>query len=114
MHELSLAQDILQTAIQIAQQSACSHVSKLTIKVGTFSGVLSDSLLFGIEALAKDTICQSAVVEIIVVPLMIVCLDCKKESEIAPQVFLCPHCHSGNVQVLRGEELELVSMEAEK
>ncbi len=113
MHEMGLAQNILKLVIQTAQEANAHKVAKIILKVGLFSGVLIESLRFGLEILAKETIARGAKIEIIPIPLQIICKSCNNQSIITPQSFLCPCCQSTQVKIISGENLELVSVEVD-
>jgi hydrogenase nickel incorporation protein HypA/HybF len=64
MHELSIAEELLQIITKKALQVGIGKIERINLKIGQFSGVLPDALIFAFEMLTKDTVAQDAVVEI--------------------------------------------------
>ena len=54
MHELSLARNLLDQALDLAARHGAERVITITVEVGPFSGVVADSLAFGFDALKLD------------------------------------------------------------
>ena len=110
MHEMSVAQEILTVIKKTAQNR---KVKKISLRVGDFSGIMIDSLKFGLEVLIKDTIADKAIIEVEKVPVKIICNKCLKKNIILPNYFICPCCNSSDVKIIEGEELELSSLEVD-
>jgi len=64
MHSLSMAQDILQAALQEAEKHEAKRIKAISVKVGNEDFVESDSLQFCLEATAEGTIAEGARIEI--------------------------------------------------
>ena len=64
MHELSIAEELLQIITTKASQVGIGKINQINLKIGEFSGVLSDALVFAFEMLSKDTISEGARIEI--------------------------------------------------
>ena len=58
--------------------------------------------------------CEGARLEIEVVPAVLRCAACAHEWEIDQPPFRCPACGGGDVEAMRGEELEVESIEVEE
>ncbi|MGQ9615645.1 MAG: hydrogenase maturation nickel metallochaperone HypA/HybF [Spirochaetota bacterium] len=68
MHELSIAEALLDL---IQKRAACEGIKKvyeINLKIGEFSGVFIDSLRFAFEMLSKDTITEGASLNIETTP----------------------------------------------
>lgn len=113
MHEMGIAQEVLRQALTAAEANRISHIARLQLKLGAFSGVVEDALRFSFEVASRDTKAEGAVLEVENVPLTIRCADCGKESAIQPLLFQCPSCNSRRVDILTGQELSLDSIEGE-
>ena len=113
MHEMSIAQEILRLIQQTAHDAKAERVKKIWLKVGAFSGIMIDSLQFGLEILAKDTLADSATINIEPIPLVVKCPSCQKEFHIEPTNFICPQCENIELEIISGEELELVSVDVD-
>ncbi len=64
MHELSIAEELLQIIIKKASQLGIGKIEQINLKIGEFSGILPDALVFAFEMLSKDTITDGARIEI--------------------------------------------------
>jgi hydrogenase nickel incorporation protein HypA/HybF len=64
MHELSIAEELLQIITEKASQVGIGKIERINLKIGEFSGILPDALVFAFEMLSRDTIAQSAEIEI--------------------------------------------------
>jgi hydrogenase nickel incorporation protein HypA/HybF len=58
MHELSLAMDLVDRAIDIALKEKANKVSQLNVKIGLLSGVDLDSFRFAFPEACKKTILE--------------------------------------------------------
>ena len=64
MHSLSMAEGILQAAIDEARNYNAKNIKAINVKVTDEHYAESDSLQFCLEAMAKGTIAEGAAVEI--------------------------------------------------
>jgi hydrogenase nickel incorporation protein HypA/HybF len=64
MHELSIAEELLQIITKKAALVGIGKIERINLKIGEFSGVLPDALVFAFEMLSKDTIMECAEIEI--------------------------------------------------
>lgn len=105
MHELSVAKNIIDIVQESLTPSQRQLVKTVRVKIGKLTNIFVDSLLFGFEALTKDTDLEGATLEIEQLPILVVCSDCGKESELNDFVFRCPVCQSSNLNIISGQEL---------
>lgn len=113
MHEFSIAQDLTKVALDSLKNDTVQKVHRIDLAIGQVSGVVPDALLFAFPMAAKDTILEHSEIVIESIPLTIKCLCCGKESEQAEFLLLCSHCGSVQVNILRGKEIKILSMEVE-
>jgi hydrogenase nickel incorporation protein HypA/HybF len=113
MHELGIAQNILDIVRQAVPEEQTSSVKRIRIRVGRLAGVVSDSLDFCFNAIVSDTEMAQAGLAIEEVPTISRCRDCGHQFEIENLVFLCPACKSTNLKMISGHELEVVEIELE-
>ena len=65
MHELSLAQGLLEQLAQLADQHKAAAVLIVRVSIGTCSGIVVDSFVFGFDAIKTEVACLAdAVLEI--------------------------------------------------
>ena len=63
MHELALAQGMLDIALEELARHNCTRLKLLRVEVGALSGVVCESLSFAFESLVKGTVHEKAVLE---------------------------------------------------
>ena len=108
MHELSIATAVVDTAVRHA---AGRRVTVVVVRCGRLRQVVPDSLDFMFGIVARETLCEGARLEQVVVPARLRCAPCAHEWEIELPAFRCPRCGGAEVAVLSGEELEVESIE---
>lgn len=114
MHELSLAQGIVEQSVEAAQRAGAAKVLSVRIKVGALAGVESGALQFCYEAASQGTLLEGSRLDILDVPLVVWCAHCLKEVELAGvQSFRCPTCGTLCGEIRQGRELQVESVEIE-
>ena len=108
MHEFAIASAVVATAVRHA---GGRPVAVVNVRCGRLRQVVPSSLAFAFGVLARDTLCDGAVLEQEVVPARLGCAVCARDWEIELPIFRCPTCGTAAVQVLTGEELEVESIE---
>ena len=111
MHELSIAQSILDIVRQNLPPDQGARVTVVRLRIGAMAGVVTDSLEFCFSAIAAGTEVEGAALDIEHVPLTVLCNTCGKESAITPTRFACPVCESLDVTVTGGRELQVREFE---
>jgi hydrogenase nickel incorporation protein HypA/HybF len=111
MHELSISSAVVETVVAHA---AGRRVSAVTMTVGAFRQVVPASLEFYFGIVARGTVCEGARLRQELVPLRLGCSGCGEEWEPELPAFRCPGCGGSSVDVLRGNELEVESIEVEE
>lgn len=113
MHELGLAQNTLDLALQTASREGAERITVLRLQVGDLSGVVPEALQFALETIVTDTPAHDARIEIERIPAVCFCADCKAEFPADGYVYHCPHCAAQGCELLRGTEMTLISMEVD-
>ncbi len=111
MHELAIAQNILEIIRQSVPEPQTAAVRWVRIRVGQLSGIIPESLEFCFSAIVSGTDMQQASLDITQVPTMTRCRDCSHRFQIEDLVFFCPICKSTNLELISGQELEVVEIE---
>jgi hydrogenase nickel incorporation protein HypA/HybF len=111
MHELAIAQNILEIVQQSVPGNQAKSVRGIRIRVGRLSGIAPDSLDFCFNAIVNDTDMQKARLAIEQVPTFSQCKTCAHRFGIEDWIFTCPVCQSTNLDLISGKELEIVDIE---
>jgi hydrogenase nickel incorporation protein HypA/HybF len=83
MHELSLAQSLIDQLLALAQEHKAERITRVAVTLGPFSGIVRDSFEFGFNALKQSRkLTRQAVLELETPNPVYICLDCDKVSVI--------------------------------
>lgn len=112
MHEASIAVSVLEIASEKCKSKGYNKIDLIRLRIGRASGIMTDALLFALNAIKVDTIAEQARVIIDEVPVGGSCNVCKKDFN-SPEIFVfsCPECGSKSFRITKGRELEIVDME---
>lgn len=112
MHEMSIAQNVIEIVERQLQASGMSRPRSVRLRIGEMAGIVPDSLDFCFMALTEDSaLLKGTSLVIDRVPVAALCNACGKTSDIEVPVFFCPVCGSADLKLLSGMELEVVSIE---
>ncbi|MDX1741258.1 MAG: hydrogenase maturation nickel metallochaperone HypA [Rhodothermales bacterium] len=111
MHELSIAQSILDALLTEKQARDLDRIDSVMVHVGALSGVLPDALEFSFEAIRIDTELEQCKLQIETIPITVACRTCGQTNTVEDFLFLCPACESVHVDVEAGYELEIAYIE---
>jgi hydrogenase nickel incorporation protein HypA/HybF len=113
MHELAIAQAILDRAQTASAQNGGGRVTKIGLRIGAISGVEPDALSFGIEALTKATPFEGIALEVEQPHRRQRCGACAHEFEPEGFVEACPACGNPSSECVAGKELDVTFFEIE-
>ncbi len=115
MHELSLAQSILQAALDEAQTVSAKRIKGIHAKVRQSSHHIEDtsSLEFCLEAVTKGTIAEGAEMRIEFIPSTLRCKECDFTFPAQGSMLVCPRCRGGKLEELDAEEVYLEDIHVE-
>jgi hydrogenase nickel incorporation protein HypA/HybF len=114
MHELGIAQSILEAVNAEAARHNGARPVKVALRVGELAAVDPEALRFALEALTSDTELQGLQLEIETCPRRHRCLECGTEFAIKDFEFQCPTCDSTRNECISGDQLELAYLELEE
>ncbi len=113
MHEMSIAQSIVEIASDYAVKNKAKWVSEIELEIGTLAGIEFDSLTFALDVCKNNTLLSKADVKINKVQARARCIDCSSEFEVIRLFDACPKCNSYATQLICGKELQVKSLVAE-
>jgi hydrogenase nickel incorporation protein HypA/HybF len=121
VHELSISSAIVDTAVRHA---GGRKVTAVDLRIGALRQVVPESLEFYFEIVSRDSLCDGAELRLELVDAWMGCATCGHEWDPAPEpfaghealapvlpVFRCPACERPDADVIRGDELEVESIE---
>jgi hydrogenase nickel insertion protein HypA len=113
MHEYSIVQALLNQCEELARENEAEKVTKIVVKIGKMSGVEPQLLEIAFNTFKEKTVCDGAEFVMNVQPVVIECKACGCVSTLEKIYYKCPACESLEVRVIEGEEMLLMSLEAE-
>jgi hydrogenase nickel incorporation protein HypA/HybF len=108
VHELSLAQAIVDKARQHADGRP---VSQVNVRIGHLRQVVPDALQFSWEMLTESTDLKGTTLVIEQVPAVVECHECGSQTALDAPILMCGTCDSFEVTLRSGEEFLVVSMQ---
>jgi len=113
MHELSLAESLLQLIEDAANEQKFTRVKTVWLEIGQLACVEKESLCFYFDVVKQDSIAQQAKLEIIEIAGKGICNQCHHSILIASHYAACPQCGNYAVQITHGEEMRIRELEVE-
>jgi hydrogenase nickel incorporation protein HypA/HybF len=118
MHEFSVAQSIVETVLNVAEEHGAVQVLEVNLVVGEVALINAEQLTWCIAMLTKDTRAAGMNVSVARSPARIRCLDCAYEGPVRYEegeaeqhavlpIFQCPECQSAGTVILSGKELHI-------
>ncbi len=114
MHELSIAQSILEIVLREAEKQKPARVVAVGLKIGALSGIYADSLEFGFDAIKMGTPLEECRLEIEEVAIRGQCHQCGHVFDVRELLFACPLCASGSIELKHGQELDIAYIEIDE
>jgi hydrogenase nickel incorporation protein HypA/HybF len=111
MHELGIAQNILEIVRQAVPKEQTAAVRSIRLRVGPLSGVVPDSLEFCFQAIVNETEMQKASLAIEQLPAILSCKKCAYRFQTKDLEFFCQSCGSSELELVSGKELEVVEID---
>jgi len=112
MHELSLAENLVDQLVQTAAENAL-RVTRIVVIIGTYSGVERDAFEFAFPFAAEGTTVEGAELIIETSSLCVECRACQAISHPKPTLLICTACGSNDVELTGGREFLIRSAELE-
>ena len=113
MHERSLVKGLIGQVLEAARTRCLGRLHEIQLRIGEFSGVEPRLVEIAFLEMRPEFWETEVRLSIDVVPLTAMCQSCHVEFAIQGFRFVCPACGSGQVSVISGEEMQLVSIKAE-
>jgi len=113
MHEISIAESVLQIIEDTARAEGCTRVRTVWLEIGQLAGVEKESLRFCFDAVTRDSVAQDARLEIIETAGQGWCMECARNVAVTARYEPCPSCGSFQIEVTGGEEMRVKELEVE-
>ncbi len=116
MHEWTIGESLVRQAMEVVQTRARGQgrVVRTTVVAGRLRQIVPELLQDIYRLLVRGTSLDGSILDVRVAPVTIRCCRCACQEALgSPTVFRCPHCRSGDVELVGGRELFLESVEVE-
>ena len=107
MHEMAIAESVLEIVEAAARGNAAARVSTVWLELGALSHVEARALAFCFDAVTRGSLAEGAALEIVTLPGEAWCMPCGVRVALAKLGEPCPRCGSFQLQVLSGEEMRV-------
>ena len=115
MHELPIAQGILESVLRHAAASSAARVTNVHVVVGDVSGVSIECVEFYWDSISRGTLAHGAAFHVRRVPFEMICLDCSHtfNPTAAALGYDCPSCGGARVRMSHGQECYLEAIDVD-
>jgi hydrogenase nickel incorporation protein HypA/HybF len=113
VHELSVAQSLLDVALAEARRAGAVRVTRLHCRIGDLCAIQDDLMAEAFGLLCVGTPCEGAELRVEKTFLRAKCRRCERDFDVRNWDWHCPQCGGEGELIGGGDELELTSIEAE-
>lgn len=107
MHEFSLAERILECALDIAGAHGGAPVERIEVEIGALRAVVPESLKFAFDAAVQGTPAEGAILVWREIPALVECRACAEAYAPPDIIWSCPNCGTPGGRAIRGDELNI-------
>ena len=113
MHEMGIANSVLESVRTEAQRFPGRHICKVGVRIGELAGVDPEAMRFCFEALVRDTDLEPLALDVDYRPRRHECQTCGRFFVPRLEDLTCPQCGGMDSRFIEGDELELAYLEVE-
>lgn len=113
MHEMSLAESVLDIIEEAALTQGFSRVNGVILEIGQLAAVEVDAMRFCFEAVMQGTLAEGARLDIVEVAGSGCCAQCGAIVPMRERLDLCPHCGGVQLTPTTGVEMRVKELEVE-
>jgi hydrogenase nickel incorporation protein HypA/HybF len=114
MHEAAFADSIIRMVLEVARRERIRTVKRVDVVIGELHRVVPGVLRTHFEIGKREhPVLLRSKLSIRMKKAGIACRKCRKKSALTSVAFFCPSCGSAEIEVIRGMELHLASIEGE-
>ncbi len=113
MHEMSLAEGVLEIVEATARRENATRVKTVVLEIGRLSSVEPAALEFCFEAVVHGSVAAGAKLDMQMVPGAGWCMPCGQTVTLDELYGACPRCGSHQVQPTAGTEMRVKEIEIE-
>lgn len=135
MHEWALAEGVISTALQVADNNNAENIFKINVKIGSLQRIDREIFDLALEEISKDTIAENSEIKIETERAVLKCRACGEEwdfsnmkdelteeeaesihfvPDLAHTFVRCPNCNSPDFRIEKGRGVWIESVELER
>lgn len=114
MHEYAVTESILEIVQAEAAKAGANRITEIKIVIGELSTFVDQSIDFYFKALARGTAAAEAKLIFEKVAAQAKCKNCGAQFHPPDAFFTCPECNWPALELLRGQEFFVESIEIEQ
>jgi hydrogenase nickel incorporation protein HypA/HybF len=114
MHEFSIAESIINIAVDTMHKNNGKILKEIELEIGTASGIEVSSLELALLSLLKHSFENNVLVNVTKIKAIAFCTICKTEFETAEPFPFCPDCNTFSSSLKQGKELKVKSIQIEQ
>ncbi len=108
MHELALCGAIAES---VRRHATDRQVARIHLRIGRYRQVVPETLAWCWQLQTEDGPLAGSLLEVISVPAVVRCRSCAAETVLVDPILLCGSCDGADVELISGEEFEIVSID---
>jgi len=113
MHEMALAESVLQIVEEAAKREGLHHVRTVWLEIGQLSSVEPEAMRFCFDAAAREGVAAGARLECRTADGAAWCAACAREVPLAEIGAPCPDCGGYRLRPTAGTRMRVMEIEAE-
>lgn len=111
MHEYSIVSSMINLCEKQAKEAKAKKIKSITIQIGKLSGIEAHFMEHCFDYFKEDSICKDAKLIMKIIDIKIECKECKKQTIVENNNYLCSFCNSKQTSLISGKELFVESIE---
>jgi hydrogenase nickel incorporation protein HypA/HybF len=111
MHEMALAESMLEIVLQTARGNDARRVTLVRLEIGALAHVEPEALRFCFDAVTRDSLADGASLEIQRTPGAAWCMPCGEIVPLAALGDACPVCGSYQLGIAQGVAMRVREIE---
>ena len=113
MHEMALAQSIVELVQDHARRDAFTRTRTIRLSIGALAHVDPRALEFGFDVVARGTVAEGAELIIDRPGGTAFCMDCSRNVEVSAHGEACPSCGGHEWILVGGDGMRIVDLEVD-
>ena len=111
MHEMALAESMLEIVEAAARDNGAARVKGVWLEIGALSHVVPEALRFCFDAVTRGSVADGAALTIVETPGSAWCMQCSETVPLAQLGDACPRCSGYQLTVTQGDAMRVKEIE---